>query len=119
VLTKGERESSEMFELKSFNNWIKAVLINKYCEIRNSDLQKIYDLPSTFNRNLLHVLDIGSGHGQDLKKWSSNRVSYLVAVDISAESLAEYKQRWDKSHKPYALKVVAINASNPDLYQAV
>jgi|JI61114C2RNA_FD_contig_21_5511844_length_587_multi_2_in_0_out_0_1 SAM-dependent methyltransferase len=73
-----------MFDLKSFNNWIKAVLLNKYCEQRNSDLQRIYDLPPSYTRNLLHVLDIGSGHGQDLKKWQVNRVKYLVAVDISA-----------------------------------
>lgn len=82
LMSKGERESSEMFDLKTFNNWIKAVLLNKYCEQRNDDLHRIYDLPPSYNRNLLHVLDIGCGHGQDIKKWAVNRVKYMVAVDI-------------------------------------
>lgn len=74
-----------MFWLKAFNNWIKAVLINKYCKIRNQEIQRIYDLPLDYNGKLLHVLDIGCGQGQDIKKWSNkeNRVSYLFGVDIS------------------------------------
>jgi SAM-dependent methyltransferase len=107
-----------MFELKSFNNWIKAVLINKYCELRQSDLQRIYDLPSTYSSNLLHVLDIGCGHGQDINKWALNKVNYLVGVDIAADSLAEYKKRW-ATKSPYAFKGVALSGSHPDLYDAV
>jgi len=107
-----------MFDLRAFNNWIKAVLINKYCKLRNGDLHMIYDLPSGYNSNLLHVLDIGSGHVQGYNKWSANPVKYLVAVDISAESLEEYRTRWKKDHT-YTLKSVAMNASSPDLYSAV
>jgi hypothetical protein len=39
----------------------------------------------------------------------------MIAVDISAESLGEHKHRWEKSRKPYALKAVAMNASNNKL----
>jgi hypothetical protein len=43
------------------------------------------DLNRRNNRSkLLHVLDIGCGRGQDIKKWKLARVSYMFSTDFSA-----------------------------------
>lgn len=77
-----------MFWVKAFNNWIKAVVINKYCAIRNNEVRKALDMPpSSTQRNLLHVLDVGCGHGQDISKWGQNNVGYIVGIDVSEKAL--------------------------------
>lgn len=48
-------------------------------------------MPATSSqRNLLHVLDIGCGHGQDISKWSHNNVGYIVGIDVSKGALDTY-----------------------------
>jgi ubiquinone/menaquinone biosynthesis C-methylase UbiE len=36
---------------------------------------------------VMHVLDIGCGHGQDIIKWKNNNIAYLVGVDLAKKSL--------------------------------
>ena len=45
-------------------------------------LESVYDLRKG-NDQILHVLDIGCGRGQDIKKWENSRVKYMVATDFS------------------------------------
>lgn len=64
-------------------------------------LESTYDI----ERNkypLLHVLDIGCGRGQDIKKWTVSRVKYMVATDFSEECLRAYEERWRKN-EPFRL----------------
>lgn len=54
-------------------------------------VEKELDLKKgTHYNQLLHVLDIGCGRGQDILKWRNCRVKYMVASDFSAECLKEY-----------------------------
>lgn len=63
-----EREDSPIIDLRSFNNWTKSVLINKYT--RSSD----------------RVLDICGGKGGDLQKWVKAGVEEWVLVGSSCSS---------------------------------
>lgn len=71
------------YELIAFNNWIKAVLIQTQTKRMCKKIEQELDLKSGTNNKLLHVLDIGCGRGQDIKKWRLARVQYMVAVDFS------------------------------------
>ncbi len=64
----GLREFSDIIVLRKFNNFIKAVLINKY-----SDKQKFKNFPSIF--------DLCSGKGGDITKWKRLMPSHYVALE--------------------------------------
>src|SRR5690348_1752977 len=56
-----QRNLSRIIGLKSFNNWVKSVLINEYC----------------ISNNKATVLDICCGKGGDLKKYLHG-ISYYI-----------------------------------------
>jgi ubiquinone/menaquinone biosynthesis C-methylase UbiE len=82
--------------LKAFNNWIKAVLIQSQTKNMCHKVEAKLDLKRGGDQRILHVLDIGCGRGQDIKKWKQkeNRVQYIVAADFSEECIKEYENRW-------------------------
>ncbi len=86
---KLERESTRSYELKAFNNWIKAVLIQTQTKAMCKTVEKVLDLKKG-DSPLLHVLDIGCGRGQDIAKWRLARVAYMVALDFSPECIKAY-----------------------------
>jgi mRNA (guanine-N7-)-methyltransferase len=69
------RKASRLLFLRSFNNWIKASLINKYTFQLNR------------NREDLSVLDLCCGRGGDLEKYFRCKVKIYVGSDLSEESL--------------------------------
>lgn len=58
----GRRRESPIYHLKAFNNWIKAILFQKY--VRPGE----------------RALDIACGKGGDLKKWANARIQSLVGL---------------------------------------
>ena len=62
------RRYSDISFLRNFNNWIKAVLINKYC----------YKLK--FNKSI-SIFDLCSGKGGDLMKWIKKKPAHYVALE--------------------------------------
>lgn len=66
-----DRQKSDIIHLKTFNNWIKAYLISKYCPMHAT------------------ILDLASGKGGDVKKYVLKKPSKIVFADISPESVAE------------------------------
>lgn len=65
-----QRELSPIIGLKKFNNWIKSVLIGKFC-----------DRPRDYGMSRgARVLDIGCGKGGDLNKWKQARISLYVGL---------------------------------------
>lgn len=66
------RKASRVLFLRSFNNWVKAVVINKYCRLLGTNLS---------------VLDLCCGRGGDLKKYFNSKVKLYVGADLSEESL--------------------------------
>ncbi|KAF7732002.1 mRNA cap guanine-N7 methyltransferase [Apophysomyces ossiformis] len=77
-----KRKQSKIIRMRSFNNWVKSVLINSHV------------------RQGQHVLDMGCGKGGDLIKWAKARIRSLVAADIAAVSLQQMKERYKSMRNP-------------------
>ena len=71
-----ERQNSRTIHLRQFNNWIKAILVQKYC-------------PEPYAA----ILDVACGRGGDIPKWKRKNPNQFVFGDISIDSLKEaYKK---------------------------
>jgi mRNA (guanine-N7-)-methyltransferase len=88
------RNDSKIRNLRTYNNWAKSVLIQKFSpseEFRKRD----------FSRNLdpLKVLDIGCGKGGDLGKWQKapQRVGLYVGVDPAEVSIEQARDRYSET----------------------
>ncbi|GAA6003206.1 hypothetical protein JCM10207_001799 [Rhodosporidiobolus poonsookiae] len=80
-----DRESrldSPIIGLKSFNNWIKTVLIAKFGR-HESEREK----------PLIRVLDLGCGKGGDLQKWGKAGTSEYIGIDLAAVSIEQARSR--------------------------
>lgn len=108
----------DTFQVKAFNNWIKSVLISEYTSLMCGVLEHKLDLRKGNNEKLLHVLDIGCGRGQDIKKWQLARVKYMVATDFSEECLKVYEERWSHN-QPFKLYTTAADFTKFDLYKKI
>ncbi len=71
------RQESRIIGIRSFNNWVKAVLINQYA--RNNDT----------------ILDFCCGKGGDLQKWKKRRVREIIGVDIAQKSVEQARDRYE------------------------
>lgn len=71
-----QRKESKIIRLRSYNNWVKSVLIHRYV------------------RPHQNVFDMGCGKGGDLLKWAKARIGHLVAADIAEVSLDQMKKRY-------------------------
>ena len=78
---KEGRKASRIIFLRSFNNWVKASMINKYCHKLGPQLS---------------VLELCCGKGGDLDKYFMNRIKLFVGADISGELLENAKTRLEK-----------------------
>ncbi|EWC46916.1 hypothetical protein DRE_03928 [Drechslerella stenobrocha 248] len=84
------KTDSKIRGLRSFNNWVKSTLIQKFAA--NEDFQ-----PGD-RGNCLKVLDIGCGKGGDLYKWKSapQSVELYVGADSADVSISQAKERFVK-----------------------
>lgn len=73
------RLQSPIIKLRSFNNWVKYVLISKFA-----------------HRNCT-VLDIGCGKGGDLFKWGRAGCSGFIGIDIAEVSVSQARERYEKA----------------------
>lgn len=71
-----KRTESPIYRLRSFNNCIKYILINKYGKPDGS------------------VLELGCGKGGDLAKWGMIGTRQFVGIDLSDESIREAIKRY-------------------------
>lgn len=79
---KDARKQSPIIDLKTFNNWVKSVLIQQH------------------GRRGGRVFDIGGGKGGDLKKWDKCGIRELVLADIAEVSVSQAKDRFmDQRHR--------------------
>jgi len=78
---KEGRKASRIIFLRSFNNWVKASMINKYCKKLGKGVA---------------VLELCCGKGGDLDKYFMNNIKLFVGSDISKESLKNAMDRLEK-----------------------
>jgi mRNA (guanine-N7-)-methyltransferase len=78
---KEGRKASRIIFLRSFNNWVKACMINKYCRQLGKDLS---------------ILELCCGKGGDLDKYLINKIKLFVGADISGELLENAMARLEK-----------------------
>ncbi|KAI9499274.1 guanine-N(7)-methyltransferase domain-containing protein [Zychaea mexicana] len=71
-----KRKESKIIRLRSFNNWIKSVLIQRHVRQRDT------------------VFDMGCGKGGDLNKFAKARIHHLVAADVAHVSLEQMQKRY-------------------------
>ena len=86
--TLADRKHSTIIGLRNYNNWVKSVLIKHY---------GLSHLPAG---QPAVVLDLCSGKGGDLKKFSKSRIGYYVAADHAYKSMCDAIERYNT---PYPL----------------
>lgn len=86
--TTFERQLSPVYHVRTLTNWVKSSLI------------KAFSCPGC------RVLDLGCGHGGDLKKYNACNVGYYVGVDLSFESLKEAIKRYNEINCHFPAKFV-------------
>ncbi|KNE71147.1 hypothetical protein AMAG_15813 [Allomyces macrogynus ATCC 38327] len=70
------RQDSPIYQLRCFNNWVKAVLFQTY--LRRND----------------RVLDMGCGKGGDLQKYRQADIRELYAFDVADKSIDQATERY-------------------------
>lgn len=99
------RQQSVIIGLKSFNNWVKSILIRRYVQRRPE-----YD-PRRDRGPNGRVLDMGCGKGGDIAKWDRAKIADYVGVDIAAGSIADFEDRLRTNRKPvcYSAHLYALD----------
>lgn len=95
------RSESRIFYLRNFNNWIKSVLINEF--IRKIRSEK-------WNPKIA-VLDLGSGKGGDIKKWSKSNVNRVTFADLAEKSIEECKNRYENPRAHFQAEFIHLDAT--------
>ena len=89
------QKDSQIKGLRSFNNWVKSALIQKFSPTEDTT-------PGSRMRGHhlegpgLRVLDIGCGKGGDLQKWQNapRQIDLYVGVDPADVSIQQAKERY-------------------------
>lgn len=84
-----------------------------------SKVERILDMPKNSRDQILNVLDIGCGRGQDILKWKFARVRYMVASDFSEECIKAYQDRWKSFGEPFRLYLVTADFTQLDLHNKI
>lgn len=91
-----QRQRSVIFGLKSFNNWVKSVLITRFAH----PALQASSHTSHRSKGKGKVLDMGCGKGGDLTKWAKAQVREVVGIDIAAVSVDQARTRWQTMRGP-------------------
>ncbi|CAZ84713.1 unnamed protein product [Tuber melanosporum] len=91
------KTDSRIKGLRSFNNWIKSTIVQKFSPNDDFDPRNHSRDPSSH----LVVLDMGCGKGGDLLKWKSapQEVGFYVGVDTADVSIDHARDRYDSMIK--------------------
>lgn len=89
------KTDSRIKGLRSYNNWVKSVLIQK-CGPKENGAK---------------ILDIGCGKGGDLMKWQQQRIALYVGIDPADVSIEQardrYKQMQRKNRRIFDAEFIA------------
>lgn len=93
------KTDSKIKGLRSFNNWVKSVLIQKFSSSKDHQLgaTQTSRCDSRGPEYHLKVLDLGCGKGGDLQKWNSapQRVELYVGLDPAEVSIEQARERYE------------------------
>jgi mRNA (guanine-N7-)-methyltransferase len=89
-----QRRISRIIGMRSFNNWIKSVLITRFAHPALA-ASTVADGGGGRGGRRGKVLDLGCGKGGDLNKWSKARIKEYVALDVAAVSIDQAQTRWN------------------------
>ncbi|KAI1101756.1 guanine-N(7)-methyltransferase [Jackrogersella minutella] len=98
------KTDSRIKGLRSFNNWVKSTLIQKFSpdeDYTPGAHERGHDLAGARDKQLL-VLDIGCGKGGDLGKWQQapQKVALYVGLDPADVSIDQARERYrNMSHR--------------------
>ena len=98
--TTGRTKDTKIGALRSFNNWVKSMLINTYCPDRGAV-----------------VLDICGGRGGDLHKFGRKNISFLVLADNARESVVEAEKRYRETGFKFPAYFICEDCFGVDLSQ--
>ncbi len=95
-------QTTGTYNHRTFNNWIKSVLISKYtCKLHEAYREEWGDDDDASGEGQekleLSVLDIACGKGGDLNKWKFAGTRNYFGVDISLKAVQDANQRKIKS----------------------
>lgn len=108
-ISREDRVNSPIIGLKSFNNWVKSVLIARYARdwhnnANGAEQQRLQDSRGGRRggppRVMLKVLDLGCGKGGDLQKWQKAGLREYIGVDIADVSVQQARSRWESLRPP-------------------
>lgn len=94
---QSKRTESPIYRLRSFNNCIKYILINKYGKPNGT------------------VLELGCGKGGDLAKWGMLGTRQFVGIDLSDESIREAIKRYRNGRYDFQAVFATGDAFNVEL----
>ena len=100
---KSSDKSDVYFErMRRFHNRVKEFLYNKYC------------------KNTERLLELCSGRGGDMHKWTFNNVKTVHGYDISERSVQECYRRLESIQHPHGdYKFYPLDLTRSDAYQIV
>ena len=117
---------SAIKNLRSYNNWVKSTLIQKFSPSEEDDagLNDVGPGPQHGSprqhdgRPGLKVLDIGCGKGGDLQKWDKapQRVELYVGVDPAAVSIEQAEGRYSEMRRRSRRPVFHADFNVKDCY---
>ncbi|KAL9939593.1 hypothetical protein V8E36_001410 [Tilletia maclaganii] len=95
------RRDSKIFPLKTFNNWAKNVLIQR------------------FSHDNCRVLDLGCGKGGDLNKWSRANAGTVIMIDIAGVSVGQAETRYKQQKHRYGAEFYTFDCFSRPLSDVV
>lgn len=93
------KNESKIKGLRSFNNWIKSCIIQKFSPEEAPQVEELgwgEEPKASAERKPLLVLDIGCGKGGDLQKWqrAPQSVGLYVGLDPADQSIDQARDRY-------------------------
>lgn len=119
-----QRQESPIIGLKSFNNWVKSVLITRFAHpvLQRSQVSRGYGGGGggggRRGGGRGKVLDMGCGKGGDMNKWAKARVQEILCVDIADVSVNQARGRYESMGGRFDASFAALDCYTEPLNKA-
>ncbi|KAJ9640809.1 uncharacterized protein PV06_06965 [Exophiala oligosperma] len=98
------RNESQIKGLRSFNNWVKSCLIQRFSPVEKQQVEELgwgEEAKEPEEQKPLLVLDVGCGKGGDLGKWqlAPQVVGLYVGLDPAETSISQARERYQSMRR--------------------